>query len=75
MNKLNQDVQKLKIEITELLRQIELEKENPMAFVKIDGKICWRSGKIDESIFEETIRSILVPEKGKDNKKIDQTLF
>lgn len=75
LKKLNQDIQKIKIEITELLRQIELEKESPMVLVKIDGKTCWRSGEIDESVFEETIRSILVSEKGKEDKKIYKPLF
>lgn len=75
LKKLNQDIQKIKTEITELLRQIELEKESPMVLVKIDGKTCWRSGEIDESTFEETIRSILGSEKGKDDKKIYKPLF
>lgn len=75
LKKLNQDIQKIKIEITELLRQIELEKESPMVLVKIDGKTCWRSGEIDEAVFEETIRSILVPEKGKEDKRIYKILF
>ncbi|HAV95278.1 hypothetical protein [Lactococcus lactis] len=53
-------------QITELKRQIDLEKTNTMNLVYVDGKLCWRAGKIDELVFISTAKTIQA--SSKDNK-------
>lgn len=67
IKKLDEESRRNKSHITELLRQIDLEKSNPMNLLYVDGKLCWRSGKIDESAFISTAKAI--QGNSKDNKE------
>lgn len=52
-------IKNLELQILELERQVNAEKNSPMTLISQGGKTVWRDGKIDEATFIETIQKIL----------------
>lgn len=75
--KKNSELNILNVEVDELKRQIDLEKDNSMLLINLDGKTSWRSGKVDVSAFVDTFKYALnsTSDKGKDKNISYKIMF